>query len=73
MPFDRATSEMVRKAFAEGRHDAFYVMVSADDGGQSYEMKCNICGEFGNIMASEFRHAGDCPVSVEEKSVNNKT
>ena len=60
--FDAKTLEMARKALAEGRYDLLYVMVPADDGGQSYEMKCRICGEFGNILASEFRHAPGCPV-----------
>jgi len=52
MFFDAEISEMVRKAVAEGRYDLLYVMVPAMDGGQTYEMKCKICGEFGNILAS---------------------
>ena len=60
--FDAKTLEMARKALAEGRYDLLYVMVPTDDGGASYEMKCRICGEFGNILASEFRHAPGCPV-----------
>ena len=52
-----AAKEMVRKAVAEGRYDLLYVMVPADDGGQTYEMKCKICGEFGNILANKFSHA----------------
>jgi hypothetical protein len=59
---------MVRKAVAEGRDDLLYMMVPADDGGQAYEMQCKICGEFGNIMASTFKHAQGCPVDAEEKS-----
>jgi hypothetical protein len=57
MLFDAKASEMVRKAVAEKRYDLLYVMVPADDGGQTYEMKCKICGEFGNILADKFSHA----------------
>lgn len=63
MFFDAATLEMVRKANAEERYDVLYVMVPADDGDQSYNsptlkvMKCKICGEFDNMMASKFSHA----------------
>ena len=67
MAFDAATMEMVRKAIAEGRHDLLYVMIPAIDGGQAYEMKCKICGEFDNILASTFSHAEGCPVDSEEK------
>ena len=67
MAFDAETFEFVRTAIADQRYDLLYVMVPADDGGQSYEMKCKICGEFGNILASEFVHAPDCPVDIEEK------
>jgi hypothetical protein len=67
MAFDAKTSEMVRKAVADGRYDLLYVMVPADDGGQTYEMKCKICGEFGNILAAKFIHAQDCPVDIEEQ------
>ena len=67
MLIDAETLEMVRKAVADGRHDLLYVMVPADDGGQSYEMRCKICGEFGNILASKFNHAQGCPVDAEEK------
>jgi hypothetical protein len=67
MIFDAKTSQMVRKAVAEGRYDLLYVMVPTDDGGQTYEMKCKICGEFGNILANTFIHAQDCPVETEEK------
>jgi hypothetical protein len=42
-----------------------YVMVPADDGGQTYEMKCQICGELGNILASKFSHSEGCPVDTE--------
>jgi hypothetical protein len=67
MPFDTDASDMVRRAIAEGRYDLLYVMVPADDGGQTYEMKCQICGEFGNILAGKFVHAQDCPVDIEEQ------
>ena len=67
MLFDAKALEMVRKAVAEGRYDLLYVMVPADDGGQTYEMKCQICGEFDNILASKFSHAQGCPVDGEEK------
>jgi len=65
MLFDAKILEMVRTAIAEGRYDLLYVMVPADDGGQSYEMKCKICGEFGNILASKFSHAEGCPVGTD--------
>lgn len=67
MTGEKANADMVRKAVAEGRYDLLYVMVAADDGGESYEMQCRICGEFGNILARTFKHAPDCPVNVEEK------
>ena len=67
MFFDAEILDMVRKAIAEGRYDLLYVMVPADDGGQTYEMKCKICGEFGNILAGKFSHAQGCPVDAEEK------
>jgi hypothetical protein len=67
MFFDAEISEMVRKAVAEGRYDLLYVMVPAMDGGQTYEMKCKICSEFGNVLASTFSHAEGCPVDTEEK------
>jgi hypothetical protein len=57
MTFDSNVREMVRKAVAEGQWHLIYTMVTATFGGQSYEMKCKICGEFGNIMASTFVHA----------------
>lgn len=44
-------------------------MVPADDGGQTYEMKCTICGEYGNILASRFRHADECPVEIDEPNM----
>jgi hypothetical protein len=59
--------EMVRKAVEERRWNLLYVMIPADDGGQSYEMKCKICGEFGNILAIKFVHASGCPVDIEEQ------
>jgi hypothetical protein len=67
MAFDAKTHDEVREAVAEGQWRLLYEMVPAMDGGQSYEMKCKICGEFGNIMASEFRHAQSCPVDIEER------
>ena len=67
MPFDPEIWDMVRKAVGEGRYDLLYVMVPADDGGETYEMKCKICGEFGNILAIRFVHADGCPVDIEEK------
>ena len=67
MAFDAKTIEMVREAIAKGRYDLLYVMVPADDGGQTYEMKCKICGEFGNILAARFIHAPDCPVEIAEE------
>ena len=54
MFFDAEISEMVRKAVAEGRYDLLYVMVPAMDGGQTYEMKCTICGAFGNNVLNTF-------------------
>ena len=67
MEFDIQTIEMVREAVANGRYDLLYTMVPADDGGQTYEMKCKICGEFGNILASRFIHDPDCPVEIAEE------
>ena len=67
MSFDAEILEAVRKAVAEGRHDLLYEMVPADDGGQTYEMRCKICGASGNILASTFSHAAGCPVDGEEK------
>src|SRR5712691_3344410 len=72
MAFDAKTSEMVRKAVADERYDLLYVMVPADDGGETYEMKCKICGEFGNILASVFVHAQGCPVDTEEKRLSQR-
>ena len=67
--FDSAIVEMVRRAVRERRWDLLYVMVPADDGGQSYEMKCKVCGEFGNILASKFVHDDACPVAAEENKL----
>ena len=67
MLFDAKTIELVRKALGDGRSDVLYEMVAADDGGQSYEMKCKICGECGNILASRFSHSPGCPVDPEDK------
>jgi len=72
MLFDAKILEMVRTAIAEGGYDLLYVMVPADDGGQTYEMKCKICGEFGNILASKFSHARGCPVDTEEKRLSQR-
>jgi hypothetical protein len=66
MLFDARITEMVRKAVAEGRYDLLYEMVPADDGGETYEMKCKICGEFGNVLAHRFSHAQGCPVGAEK-------
>jgi hypothetical protein len=70
MFFGNKVSKMVRKAVAEGRYDQLYEMVPADDGGQTYEMKCKICGELGNVLASKFEHAKGCPVDIEEKKIH---
>jgi hypothetical protein len=67
MDFDAKTIEMVRESVANGRYDLLYTMVPADDGGQTYEMKCKICGEFGNILAARFIHHPDCPVEIAEQ------
>lgn len=66
-PFDPQVVEMVKNAIADGRWNLLYAIVPADDGGQSYEMKCNICGEIGNILAAKFVHARACPVEAQEK------
>ena len=68
MKFDGDVREKVRKAVAEEQWHLLYTMVPAMDGGQTYEMKCKICGEFGNILASTFHHAEDCPVDAEERN-----
>ena len=62
-------ADMVSKAVADGRWNLLYVMVPADDGGQTYEMRCKICGESGNILASRFIHAQGCPVDIQEKEL----
>jgi hypothetical protein len=68
MQFDRETQEMVQKAVAEGQWYLLYTMVPAMDGGQTHEIKCKICGEFGNILARHpVIHAQGCPVDLEEK------
>jgi hypothetical protein len=73
MPYDSAVCGMIRQAVADGRDDLLYAMVPADDGGQSYEMKCKICGELDNILASRFRHADDdCPVVDAEKRLREQ-
>ena len=72
MAFDSDTHEMVRKAVAEGQWHLLYTMVPAMDGGQTYEIKCKICGEFDNILASTFHHADDCPVDIEEKNARTR-
>ena len=59
--------QMVRQAIARERYDLLYIMTAADDGGESYEMKCKICGELGNILASKFIHADGCPVGKLER------
>ena len=67
MEFDNDVREKVRKAVAEGQWQLLYTMVPAMYGGQTHEMKCKICGEFGNILAREFHHADGCPVDAEER------
>jgi hypothetical protein len=67
MPPDSETAARVRSAVAGGQYHLLYTMVPAMDGGQTYEMKCKICGEFGNILAGGFDHARDCPVPAEEE------
>ena len=62
--FSWATRRAVRRTIARGGN--FYEMVPAMDGGQTYEMTCKICGEYGNVMASGFDHARFCPVGVDE-------
>ena len=69
MAFDNDIIKKVGKAVAEGQWHLLYVMVPADDGGQTFEMKCKICGEFGNILARTFDHGPDCPVVIEEKQL----
>ena len=65
--------EMVRNATRDGQWHVLYVMVPADDGGQSCEMKCKICGEFGNILASKFVHNEGCPVATDEGKLNGRS
>ena len=66
--FDDQVVEWVRNAVREQRWDLIYAMTPADDGGQSYEMKCLICGALGNILAAVFVHDDDCPVMKESRS-----
>jgi hypothetical protein len=35
-------------------------------------MKCKICGEYGNVLASGFDHAEGCPVEIEEKNAGKR-
>lgn len=72
MEFDSKVRETVRKAVAEGQWHLIYTMVPATFGGQSYEMKCKICGEYGNVMASGFDHADGCPAEIEEKNASKR-
>jgi hypothetical protein len=45
-----------------------YRMLPADDGGQSYQMECKFCKEWGNIMQRDpFVHTADCPAGKLEK------
>ncbi|MEQ1754731.1 MAG: hypothetical protein ABL973_11430 [Micropepsaceae bacterium] len=69
MTFDSDIIKMVFQAVVEGQWHLLYVMVPADDGGQTFEMKCKICGEFGNILARTFVHDPACPVAIEEKTL----
>ena len=65
MAFDNDIIKKVGTAVAAGQRHLLYVMVSADDGGQTFEMKCKICGEFGSILARSFDHGPGCPVAIE--------
>ena len=60
------TRKRVREAFRTGMDGHLYIMVPAQDGGQTYEMRCQVCGAFGNILASRFQHEDGCPVPAEE-------
>ena len=43
-------------------------MLPTDDGGESYQMECEFCKEWGNVMQSApFRHAADCPAGKLEQ------
>lgn len=69
MTFDSSIIRKVREAVAQGQWHLLYVMVPADDGGQTFEMKCEVCKEFGNILARTFDHDPACPVAIEEKEM----
>ena len=70
---DASVIEMVRNTIRDGQWQLLYVMVPADDGGQSYEMKCKICGEFGNVLAAKFVHDEACPVATEEDKLYGRS
>jgi hypothetical protein len=69
MGFSRDVRRKARKAVVDGQWSSLYAMVPAMDGGQTYEMKCMVCGAFGNIMARYFDHAPGCPVDIAEKEL----
>ena len=64
--YDRQTWAKVRRAVAIGDYTQLWVMVPAMDGGESYEMRCEICGGYGNVMGGPFYHRDGCPVPIEE-------
>ena len=66
MDYDAETIHRVRDAVAGQRYELIYRMMPVDDGGESYEMQCKICGELGNVLAKEFVHGENCPVPIEE-------
>jgi hypothetical protein len=46
-------------------------MLPTDDGGQSYQMECVFCKEWGNIMSrNPFAHTADCPAGIREKQLS---
>jgi hypothetical protein len=48
-----------------------YRMLPTDDGGQSYQMECVFCKEWGNIMSrNPFAHTADCPAGIREKQLS---
>ena len=48
MDYDAETIHRVRDAVAGQRYELIYRMMPVDDGGESYEMQCKICGELGS-------------------------
>jgi hypothetical protein len=65
MDYDAETIRKVRAALTQSV-GLLYRMMPTDDGGESYEMQCTICGALGNILAKEFVHGDNCPVPIEE-------